>query len=226
MRLLLLRPLLSNFITYEFSNEDRPVPLEDLLSHRVYLQCAVVCVKLALEMIDRVYREKSSKIGEVGSCAPWWYNVLYLYISATVLIAARLSGAIVADVSEDAILNGWHRAMEILREYSAYGQSIERLGTTLRLMFEAVPQQYSRFRASSRQAQTEVSSTSQDQNQATSSLGLWNPMDLEHSFPTTLDDLTGHGEEGALSNDWLLEFESTFDPNDLSWLTSIPLDID
>ena len=48
----------------------------------------------------------------------WWYNFLYVYTSATVLIATRLLPAILGEVSEEAVLLAWRQALEILDEYS------------------------------------------------------------------------------------------------------------
>ena len=221
-----MRPVLSNFVTSEFHDGDRPVPLNNLLSQRIYLQCAIVCVKVALEAIDTIRKERGNSAGETDFCAAWWYNVLYLYTSATVLIAARLSPAILADVSEESVLDGWHKAMEILEGYSPTGPSIKRLTTTLRLLLEAVPQQYSRFKETSRQIQGEVSSVPQSQIQATVPLPYWRPLDLVDSFSTPQVDLTRglQDDHDALPNDSFPVFDTSFDPNDLSWLMTIPLD--
>ena len=134
--------------------------------------------------------------------------------------------AILADVTEGPILKGWSRALEILQEYSSFGPSVERLATTLRLMFEAVPQQYSRFKAGSRKAQTDVLSMSHDQNQGITPLSYWRLMDPVDSLSVSLHDIAKDNQEDALPDDWLTEFETTFDPGDLSWLTTIPLDPD
>ena len=214
------------FITSEFHDGNRSVPLENLLSQRICLQCAIVCVKVALEAIDIIYKERGSRAGGTGSCAAWWYNVLYLYTSATVLIAARLAPAILADVSEESVLDGWHRAMEVLEGYSPVGASIQRLTTTLRLLFKAVPEQYSRLKENPRQTQGDVSTITQDTGQRTVLLPSWRTQDPVASFSTPLDDLTRGPQDNndALPNDSLLDFDTVFDPKDLSWLMTIPLD--
>ena len=101
-------------------------------------------MKVAQEAIETIYGGKAASAGDVGYFSAWWYNVLFLYTSATVLIAARLSPSILAEVSEESILDGWRKAMEVLEEYGVFGTSIRRLTDTLRLLFDAVPQQYSR----------------------------------------------------------------------------------
>jgi hypothetical protein len=153
--------------------------------------------------------------------------VLYLYTSATVLIAARLSSAILADISEESILDGWHKAMEVLEGYSAFGASIKRLTTTLTLLFEAVPRQYSRFKENSRQVQADTSSVSQNQGQGSVPLPYWRSLDPVDFVSTPVDSLPreqSKDDSNGFSNDTLLDFDAVFDPNDHSWLMTIPLD--
>lgn len=227
IRLLLLRPVLSNFITSEFHDGDRSVPLELLLSHRIFLQCSIVCVKVALEAINTIYKERGSHPGEIGHLAAWWYNVLYLYTSATVLIAARLSSAILADVSEETILDGCQKAMEVLKAYSPFSPSIRRLTTTLCLLFEAVPKQYSRFRENSKQGEGSVSMIPEYTNLGTVPLRYWRPRDSADFASTPLDDMLNphvQDDSSELPRDSFLDFNTPFDPNDLSWLMTLPLD--
>ena len=212
VRLLLLRPVLSNFITSEFRDGDRVVPLDSLLSQRVHLECAITCVKVALEAVDTIQKETSNAGCGTALCAAWWYNVLYLYTSATVLIAARLAPAIIAEVSEVAILKGWNTAVEILEGYSAMDTSIKRLTTTLRLLLEAVPQQFSRIKDNSWQAQQCASSQTRVQHPP-------------ESFDTPPRSWSrGLEADFALTDDAFLNFDMAFDPKDLSWLMTVPFD--
>ena len=191
----------------------------------MFLQCAIVCVKVALEAIDTIQREKGRSAGEMNFCAAWWYNVLYLYTSATVLIAARMAPAVLADVGEDLVLEGWRAAMEILEEYSVIGASIRRLTTTLRLLLEAVPQQYSRLK-DARQTQANSPSLPQNQPQTTMPLNSWRPLAPAGFLPNLPDEINGGlvGDNSGFVGDPLLDFDTVFDPNDLSWLMTIPLD--
>lgn len=199
----------------DFHDCNNAIPLESLLSHSVLLQCAIVCVKVALEAIDTIYRERGSNVRETGSCAAWWYNVLYLYTSATVLIAARLSPPILAEVSEESILQGWRRALEVLDEYSRFGASIAQLPTTLRLLFEAVPQQYSRLS----QGGTSTIPGSRGQSVA--------PQPYSNESATDVADeqlRENMQDENTFPDDLFPELDTTFDPDDISWLMMIPLD--
>ena len=48
----------------------------------------------------------------------WWYNVLFIYNAATVLIAARLCGDVIADVGEDELGASWSLATSMLERYA------------------------------------------------------------------------------------------------------------
>lgn len=164
----------------------------------------------------------------------WWFNVLFLYTSATVLIAARLSPSILAETTEEAILEGWNKAMDILEGYGTrFGQSIHRLTTTLRLLFDAVPQQYSRLRQNARQNETEVMSSTipNNHNSNTGSMAaFWRPMeqnglsssnfyDPARDFVQDTDVLLN---DPFMSGTWA-EFDAAFDPTDFSWLMTVPV---
>ncbi|KIX94735.1 uncharacterized protein Z520_09425 [Fonsecaea multimorphosa CBS 102226] len=227
VRLLLLRPVLSSFITTEFYNGDRSIAFASVLSRRIFLQCAIVCVRVALEAIHVIHQKRGRDAGDIGNLAAWWYNVLYLYTSATVLIAARLSPTILVDVSEESILDGWRKAMELLDWYGPFGPSIKRLTTILRLLSDAVPQQYSRFKGNSQQPPTNVVSVTQNLAQRSPSMPPWRPSEPVDNAPVAVDDTAGAAAQDDVylfSNDPFLDFDSVFDPNDLSWLMTIPLD--
>ncbi|EXJ66448.1 uncharacterized protein A1O5_10600 [Cladophialophora psammophila CBS 110553] len=227
VRLLLLRPVLSSFITTEFYNGDRSVPLASELSHRTFLQCAIVCVSVALKAIDTIYQGRGHNAGDIGSLAAWWYNVLYLYTSATVLIAARLSSAIMVDVSEELILDGWRKAMEVLDWYNPFGASIKRLTTTLRLLFDAVPQQYSRFKGNSRGFQPDTLSATRNLDQGSPSMPPLRPPEPTNIVAMPVAETANtlpQDDTNTFSSECFLDFDTVFDPNDLSWLMTIPLD--
>lgn len=198
------------------------------MSHRVFLQCAVVCVRISQEGIDTVYNQRASRVEDVGSLSSWWYNVLFLYTSATVLIAAQLSPSILSELSEASILDSWRKAMEVLEGYGAFGPSIRRLITTLRLIFDTVPHQYSRQRQQPLPIEIDVTSPS-DQNQAyegTASLH-WPPCNSIGGDIAPLCESTGypvHDSTNFPPSEDFWEFDGVFDPNDVSWLTTVPFD--
>ena len=218
--------MLSNFINSDFHDEERPVPFGSLLSHRIFLQCAIGCVKVAQEAIDTIHGRQAARAGDIGCLSAWWYNVLYLYTSATVLIAARLSPSILAEVSEESILDGWHKAVEVLEGYGVFGTSIRRLTNTLRLLFDAVPQQYSRLRQHPRQLEADAAPVTHPQAQGVTPLPYWRPTNPVSSLSSSLHEPAGnftYENNNPSSTGALPEFDIVFDPNDLSWLMTVPL---
>ena len=224
VRLLLLRPVLSQLINTDCqSTEEHALEGSNSLTHRTFLQCAIVCVKAAQEAIDLICKEKSKHVGEVGNLDAWWYNVLFLYTSATVLIAARLSRAILAEVTEDSILAAWRNAVEVLEEYGTFNTSIRLLIATLNLLFDAVPWQYSRLRK--QPAHVEADSAPILWHQL--AVGIQSPA-RSQMHPAT--SVPSPGFQAARDFAWDQNLTPTgfdcdigFDPNDLSWLTAVPL---
>lgn len=163
----------------------------------------------------------------MGYLSAWWYNVLFLYTSATVLIAARLSPSILAEVSEESILDRWHKAVEILETYGVFGMSIRQLTTTLCLLYDAVPQQYSRLRRDPRHidavtapiAYTEAPDRRPINQIASQSAPYCGPFrDLTHE-----NNPPHENNQHPFTDSWP-DFDDVFDPNDLSWLMTMPLE--
>ena len=227
IRLLLLRPILSNFILSDVHESERSVPTGSLLTNKISLQCAIVCVTVAQEAIDIVYREENAEGPEKGLLAAWWYNVLFLYSSATVLIAARLSDSILAEISEESILESWRKAIEVLDTYSQFGTTIHRMGTTLKLLFDAVPQQYSRIRQQARQDDLNgVSIAQHNQSYGHAPPAYTQPTAGSNFTPNIINDARVLGGEETYNSSYndFLNFDTAFDSNDLSWLMTVPLD--
>ncbi len=182
----------------------------------------------AQEAIDTIYKHKCSSDGETGFLAAWWYNVLYLYTAATVLIAARMSLSILAEISEESILDRWNKALEVLEGYGVFGTSIRRLSTTLRLLFDAVPQQYFKHRQQPRQTDENLAQEANENPQGTLALSSWRMMDSTGSLPSNsyeqARDIAHDGNSFSFA-DPLPDFVTAFDPNDLSWLTTTPFNI-
>ena len=222
VRLLSLRPVLSAFIALDSYERDGHPSLENFLSWQVILQCSVNCVKVAQEAISIIDKRRTNVPGHL---AAWWYNVLFLYISATVLIAARLSPFVLGEITEAVIFDSWRQVMEALNQYSVHGMSIKRLSTTLKLLFDTVPRQFSRLR----QVPTEIVDQLQTgglANPATSPVqgGFGDSTTAESRplSPSFFDrDFT---ETNSLHYDFndFVGFNSICNPNDMSWLTSAP----
>lgn len=61
----------------------------------------------------------------------WWYNVLFTYNAATVLIAARLCGDVVAGVGESNMEASWSLALDLFRRYEDNGAWVKRLSQAM-----------------------------------------------------------------------------------------------
>lgn len=216
---------------------DRPdEPGDSSLAKKVLLQCAVECVQVAFGAIDILHRTRSIEAGDMSLSAEWWYNVLYLYTSATVLICARLSSAVLSQVSEKLVLDSWQKAMHILEGYTLFGPAIASLTVTLGLLFDAVPQQYSRLRESTRQSrgntpQAPPGLLHTDNDFAV--LATLRDLDAVERFPDSLGPGPVIQREAEREEELSLppapdegfhDFDGPFDPNDFSWLINIPLE--
>ncbi|CAG8365171.1 unnamed protein product [Penicillium salamii] len=138
VRILLFRPTLSRYCAIrDNTTSDSLIPINDSFPHRVALQCSIICVKAAQESIQLIYNNVPTD-GTGGPLPAWWYNVLYVYTSATVLIAGRLCSEILAEVREESITQSWNQALEILKKYQSYSTSARRCVAALEILYEQV----------------------------------------------------------------------------------------
>ncbi|KAL2809432.1 putative C6 transcription factor [Aspergillus granulosus] len=137
VRMLLFRPILSKYCTARELAPDPLISLHDSFPQRVALQCSVICVKVAQEVIGLIHRNIPAD-GTSGPLPAWWYNTLYIYTAATVLIASYLCPAIVEEVTEASITASWDTALEILRKYQSYSTSARRCVAALEILYERV----------------------------------------------------------------------------------------
>jgi hypothetical protein len=54
---------------------DTPIALSNSFPQRVALQCSIICVRVAQEVIDLIFNNIPSD-GSIGCLPAWWYNVL------------------------------------------------------------------------------------------------------------------------------------------------------
>lgn len=209
--------MLSCCLTSGSGDPERPSTTESVLYNRFTLQCAISCVQAASEAIEIVFNENSPFVTDSEYLSAWWYNVLYLYNSATVLIAARLNSAIVAEISEESILDSWGKAIQLMERYCVLGTSIRRMVTTLSLLFDAIPQQYSRLRQIARQSNlTDIQLPQQ---------GLTDQLNAGLPLPEATGEFDFDDENNMVPRDSMFSFDEVFDPNDLSWLLTLPLEV-
>ncbi|KAL2856442.1 C6 transcription factor [Aspergillus pseudoustus] len=137
VRMLLFRPILSKYCTAREIASDPLISLNDSFPQRVALQCSIICVKVAQEVIGLIHSNIPAD-GTSGPLPAWWYNILYVYTAATVLIASYLCPAILEEVTEASITTSWDTALEILRKYQSYSTSARRCVAALEILYERV----------------------------------------------------------------------------------------
>ncbi|KAJ5114253.1 hypothetical protein NUU61_000012 [Penicillium alfredii] len=193
VRVLLFRPTLSKYCSVRDSSASDPLDfMHDSFPRRVALQCSIICVKVAQESIDLIYNNVPAD-GTGGPLPAWWYNILYIYTAATVLIAGRLCSGIIAEVAEAAVTRSWDCALEILRKYQGYSTSARRCVAALEILYE--------------QVMSEGSTAGHTPNQETT----------DHALGALNDISFGEGMNAAIMDNF--EFP---DFQDMSWLNSVP----
>ncbi|KAL4936435.1 hypothetical protein BDV06DRAFT_233421 [Aspergillus oleicola] len=194
VRMLLFRPILSKFCTTRDTASSPLISLTDSFPQRVALQCSIICVNAARDVIELIHSNIPFD-GTAGPLPAWWYNILYVYTAATVLIAGHLCPTIVAGITESAITYSWHCALEILLKYQSYSTSARRCVAALEILYE--------------RAVTEPSSQAGDgQPHTPGVIPETNPMG---------DFALGEGVNAGLLDSFDLP-----DFQDMSWLNSVP----
>ena len=211
-------------LSAEYTTAKQEVALKRTsLADRAFLQCGIVCIEAALEAIRMICNDHACLRGGIGYLDAWWYNVLYIYTSSTVLIAARLSPSIMEEVSEASIRAAWRLAVAKLEEYSSLSKTIYTLVATLKLLWDAVPQQYLRSR---RAKQGDPGPTAPSQAPTTFDPGFIHMCTHDPTSLMQMDDAPSMTATSLVNTDLssFLDFDALdFDPSDLSWLTTIPM---
>ena len=223
VKILLLRPILSRFVTSLDSDSDKVTSANSTLPYRIALQCSIVCVKTAQEAIEHLHSRLPKDQSSTGLLAAWWFNVLFIYTAATVLVAARLRSAITSEISEEAIHTSWAQAIEILNRYESFGASAQRVVLTLQLLFDKVPEKYSQH--SQNKTQQESMAPSQFPTLRTgltglSGLGWGASQSWSQPLVDNVEASQGAGTDTGMG--YFDNFDFNFDVNDTSWLNSVP----
>lgn len=231
VRLLALRPVLSAYVAAETSNTDTSSAFDGILTQRIALQCAVVCVTVAQEAIDLAYTRRSGDPTAVGPIAAWWYNVLFVYSAATVLIAGKLCPSILTEIPEKSISRSWHRAIEILEHYQSFGSVIKQLVAAQHVLFNTLPEHYSQAKGPRLAGDSSHQTGHGDNNNVlTLANGQGEQMASDtysalHS-KTAIEVSDSSTPSLCLNNpNFDYDFDFVFDSNDLSWLNSMPFEL-
>ncbi|KAH7007704.1 fungal-specific transcription factor domain-containing protein [Ilyonectria destructans] len=109
------------------------------LAHRTALQCSMLCVKAAIEMIEVVNNHQTTAAAW-GHEPSWLYVVLHIYLAATVLLAARLSPIVLlGEISKQEIQQSWNHALDILDRFQADNMSAKRCVAALNVLYQGLP---------------------------------------------------------------------------------------
>lgn len=96
--LLLFRPFLSEAITTVKATSVSEASQSKSLSSKLIDYCIIECVRAAMTSIKTIYDELFSNEWSPVHLSAWYYNVLYLYTAATVLVSLSLNlGVMIAD---------------------------------------------------------------------------------------------------------------------------------
>ncbi|KAK9350162.1 fungal-specific transcription factor domain-containing protein [Lipomyces doorenjongii] len=230
IRLLSLRPVLSAYVASGTSSIEAAASFGGVLSQRIALQCAIMCVTVAQETIELTYTKRPFDLNSVGPIAAWWYNVLFIYSAATVLIAAKLCPSISSEISEDSISHSWSLAIEILQSYQVFNPVIEQHVTALHLLFNVLPKHY----LQSKETRLPEATYTRDFSAVGLAPGSIVPTDTQAQQLRTQDNVslqpneTNEIEDPTLQLDrgpGKFDFDFVFDNNDLSWLHTMPFEL-
>ncbi|KAJ9666026.1 hypothetical protein H2201_003938 [Coniosporium apollinis] len=226
IRMLLFRPTLSLFCTH---NQDDPMAREDSMPRRLALQCSIMCIKAALEVVDLVRSNMSSVSTYYNGLPAWWYCIFYVYTAATVLVAARLRPEIAVEVADAELISHLQTAIGLLEQFKIFSQNAQKCATALTILSEKVEQQ----RASQTTARANVASESHPMgmnpleginaslpghNIATPGIGQLAAPEVDLNAVPLLS-LGSHDHPVAGMFD---DMDFGFDISDMSWLNSVP----
>jgi len=221
-RILIFRPVLSRFCLAQNELSSSISKFHDSLPQRMALSCSTLCLRAAHEMIEIIHNNVNNET-IAGHIPLWWNMVLYVYTSATVLQAARLHPAVETSVSDYSTETSWKHAIGALKKLERFGSTAQRSLVALEILADKITE------AMAPHGKMEVASglaaglpTPAPSMWTNSSTGQTPapfpaPTDPEDPEPGSVHFL-GLGDPFDLA-----EFD--FDLNDMSWLTSAPVDL-
>lgn len=135
------RPVLSAFSSKHRC--DAPTTFEDTLPASLAFQCALSCVRAALDTIDHLVLVTSDvKLEDLHEILPGWgFSISYMHTAATVLVAARLQEPIIAAVTVNAIEDAWRAILKMLKRFQVFSAGAGRSASLLSSLYERVLQQ-------------------------------------------------------------------------------------
>ncbi|RFU34728.1 hypothetical protein B7463_g1641, partial [Scytalidium lignicola] len=133
--------------------------------------------------------------------------------------------AVVAEVSEEAILDGFRKAVSVLHQYAVFNASIHRLTTILGISFKIIPQQYSQLQQTLHRDETNTELRIDDDANNMATFQYWCPVRPLRRSSSPLPDHEVH--PASENNDPAFSqtrpnFDIVFDPDDFTWLMTVP----
>ena len=126
-RILLFRPVLSLLVAPEIRSRalsQTPRPASIWLPLAMALPCARECVASALETISIIHERQNWSNEKIIEPLPaWWFEVFFIYTTATALIPARVYSYIRGDVPQSDLLTAWQHSLEVLNHLSPLSPS-------------------------------------------------------------------------------------------------------
>lgn len=196
---------------------------------RTAIQCSLICVKSAVELIETLYNHNISA-GTWGQKPTWLYAVLRtmhhsddetsltlppdIYLAATVLLAARLApNLLLVEISAQRVQTAWDHALAILQGFQANSTSAQKCVAALQLLYHKLPA------IASYQGQTEgyTAHTAAGAERPAHHLDQAEPGILEDTYDHTFfTDMNGDFDMAYDTAGWLEGIDFT-DPYDMSW---------
>lgn len=133
LRTLLFRPVLRQFCNAQASTQDDGPSSGVVIPHYLALRCSILCVAASQQLVDLVYSNRNAD-GSSEVLPAWWNNILYVYTSAIVLIAARLCPSVIAVIGEPAVDLSWKRALDVLYGYHHFSEASQRCIAVLKIL--------------------------------------------------------------------------------------------
>ncbi|KAL1303122.1 hypothetical protein AAFC00_006556 [Neodothiora populina] len=245
VRILLFRPALARFAAVSDVSSPDSLFNNATLARHLEFRCSIFCIESAKDAIDTIHNRLPESPAMTGPLPAWWYNILYVYTAATILIAALLCPSIASEIPKDSIMRSWRSAMTILDQYRLFSSSASRSIAALELLFHRVPLHKTQGPTERHQtpAATEYGSSSNVSDSATRNEEAAQSLQQRPDYRSYVGAAGSVVTEGARYSDYpqqpqqesmaegssMLDsgmdvdgFNMSFNMNDLSWLNALP----
>jgi hypothetical protein len=138
IRILLFRPFLSEASRSIRCHLDDGISSPGpLLAESITARCLVSCTKAAQQLIELIANHTRPS-GNQLLLPPWWHFISYVYIAATVVIAAHLFPAVTEKVTISELTASKQRAFNVLQHYADSRKPAQRCRSALEALYDKV----------------------------------------------------------------------------------------